>query len=163
MCLKQNVRFITSYETKKTVIHKKAKANVIYKVTCSGCNEDYIEKTDLNLVKRLNDHASREDQTTYQHLSKSEHFAHIIGLHRLPDIDASTSETSNKQNFVCSINSNFCVLDTCFNWSQLLFSEALYIKNRAPKINDSLKVTRQLELFRQNGNLFRLTFGQWSL
>ena len=34
----------------------------IYKVTCPGCNEDYIGKIDRNLVTRLNEHASREDQ-----------------------------------------------------------------------------------------------------
>ena len=34
------------------------------------------------------------------------------------------------------------------NWSQLLFLEALYIKNLAPKINDGLNATRKLVLFR---------------
>ena len=40
----------------------------IYKVTCPGCNEDYIGKTDRSLVTRLNEHASCEDQHMYQHL-----------------------------------------------------------------------------------------------
>ena len=66
----------------------------------------------------------------YQHLLKYEHFAHIIDLLRLPDIDASTTE----------INRN--------KWSQFLFLEALYIKNLAPKINDGLEATRKLVLFR---------------
>ena len=95
-CLKENVRFITSYETKKTAMFCSAKdsipiqqkANVIYKVTCPGCNED------LNLVTRLNEHTSREDQPMYQHLSECEHFALISDLHRLPDIDASTTQRS---------------------------------------------------------------------
>ena len=94
-----------------------------------------------------NEHASREDQPMYQHLSKCEHFAHIIDLHRLPDIDASTAEINNKRHFVDAIISNFCVLDTCCNWSQLLFSEALYIKNLAPKINDGVKAPCELVLF----------------
>ena len=49
-------------------IHQKA--NVIYKVTCPGCNEDYVGKTDCNLVTILNEHAPREDQPMNQHLSK---------------------------------------------------------------------------------------------
>ena len=49
-------------------IHQKA--NVIYKVTCPGCNEDYVGKTGRNLVTRLNEHASHEDQSMYQHLIK---------------------------------------------------------------------------------------------
>ena len=124
------------------------KANVIYKVTCPGCNEDYVGKTDRNLVTRLNEHASRKDQPMYQHLSKCEHFADITDLLRLPDIDASTTEINNKQNFVNAVISNFRVLGTCCNRSQLLFLEALYIKNLAPKINDGLKATRELVLFR---------------
>ena len=76
---------IVSYETKKTAMFCSAKdsipihqkANVIYKITCPGFNEYYIGKTDRNLVWRLNEHASREGQPIYQHLSKCEHFAHI--------------------------------------------------------------------------------------
>ena len=118
----------------------------IYKVNCPGCNEDYIGKTDRNLVTRLNNHASREDQSMYQYLWKCEHFAHIIGLDRLPNIGVSTRDISNKQHYVNAVNSNFCVLDTCCNWSQMLFLEALYIKNLAPKANDGLKATHDLSL-----------------
>ena len=96
---------------------------------------------------RLNEHASCEDQPMYQHLLKCEHFALVTDLHRLPDIDAPTTEINKKQQFVNTVISNFCVLNTCCNWSQLLFSEASWIKNLAPKINDSLKATRELVLF----------------
>ena len=116
------------------------KTNVIYKVTCPGFN-------DRNLVSRLNEHAFREDQPMYQHLSNCKHFAHIIDLHRLPDIDASATEINNKQHFFNAVMSNFCVLDTCYNWFQLLVLEALYIKNLASKINDGLKATANLFYF----------------
>ena len=74
-CLKENVCFITCYETKKTAMFCSAndsipirqKANVIYKVTFPDCNEDYVGKTYRNLVTRLSEHASREDQPMYQH------------------------------------------------------------------------------------------------
>ena len=61
--------------------------------------------------------------------------------------DTSTTEINNKQHFVNAVIFNFCVLGTCCNWSQLLFLEALNIKNLAPKINDGLKATRELVLF----------------
>ena len=73
------------------------KANVIYKVTCPGCNENYVGKTDRNLVTRLNELASHEDQPMHQHLSNCEYLTHTIDLLRLPDIDASTTEISNKK------------------------------------------------------------------
>ena len=93
---------------KKSIsVHQKA--NVIYKVTCPGCNEDYVGKTDRKLVTRINEHVFREDQPMYQHLSKCEHFAHIIDLHRLPDMEASTTAINNKQHFVKAVISNFCI------------------------------------------------------
>ena len=82
----------------------------------------------------------------YQHLSKCEHFVHIIYLHRLPDIDDSTTMINDKQNLVNTAISNFCVLDTCCSWSQLLFLETLY-KHLAPKINDGLKATHKFFFF----------------
>ena len=58
-CLKVNVCFITCYETKRAALFCSAKdnirihqkANVICKATYPGCNEDYVGKTDLNLVQ----------------------------------------------------------------------------------------------------------------
>ena len=69
----RNALLITCYEAKKTEIFCSAKdsiailqkANVIYRVTCLSCNEDYVRKTDLNLVTRLNEYASRENQLMY--------------------------------------------------------------------------------------------------
>ena len=153
--LKENVHFITCYETKKTVIffspkdsipiHQKT--NVIYKVASPDCHEDYVGKTDRNFVTRLNEHTSHEDQPMYQHLLKCELYAHIIGLHRLPDIDASTTEINKKQHFVKAGNSNFSGLESCCYWSHSLFLEAFYIKNLAPKIKDRLKTTHKFVLF----------------
>ena len=45
----------------------------------------------------------------------------------------------------------------------MLFLEALYIKNLAPKINDGLKATRELVLFQQSSDWLTLTFGKWSV
>ena len=66
----------------------------------------------------------------------------------MPDIHALTAEINNKQHFVNTVISNFCVLGTCGNWSQLLFSEALHVKNLALKFNDGLEATCKLVLFR---------------
>ena len=116
-------------------VQKCLKENVVFKVTCPNCGENYVGKTDRNLVTRLHKQASCEDQPMYQHLSKCEHFAHIIDLLRLPDIDASTTEINNKQHFVNSVLSNFCVLDTCCNWSQFaIFRSIVHQKNCTQKL-----------------------------
>ena len=79
---------------------------------------------------------------------KSEQISHIIDLLRLPDINALTSEISNKHHFANAVMSTYCNLDTWCTWFQLLFLEALYFKYLAPKINDGSKVIRDFVLFR---------------
>ena len=128
------------------------KANVICTVTCPDSNEDYVGKIDCNLVTRFDEHASHEGQPMHQHLSKCEHFAHIIDLHSLPDIDASQTEIGNTQHFINAVIPYFCVVHTCCNWSQLLFLQALYIKNLPHKINDGLKATGELGLSRKSND-----------
>ena len=94
-CLKENVHFMTCYETKKTAMFRSASDNIpihqkatgIYTVTCPDCNKDYAGKTDRNLVTRLNQHGSLKNQPTYQCLSKCEHFSHITDFIALPEIN----------------------------------------------------------------------------
>ena len=53
-CFKTNVKFVSSYDTKKCAmfcsvkdkIPTHQKSNVIYTIKCLGCGEDYIGKTD---------------------------------------------------------------------------------------------------------------------
>ena len=54
--------------------------------------------------------------------------------------------------------SNFCVLGNFCNWLQLLFLKALYIKNLAPKVNNSYESIRDLGLFRYSGDRLKMTF-----
>ena len=82
------------------------KASVIYCLTCRGFNKKYIGKTDHNLVICLNNQVSRDGQPMYQHLSRCEHYNHIVILMKLPNTDSATS---------------FGIVDNCSNWSQLLF------------------------------------------
>ena len=74
------------------------------------CNEDYVGRTDCGLVTRLNKHGYRKDRAMYRRLSRFEHLTHIINSIILPDIDALTSEISNKKHFV-NVITNFSVLD----------------------------------------------------
>ena len=52
------------------------KANLIYKFTCPGCQK-----------KRLNEHATRDDQPIHQHLTSWMDFNCIVQLFKMPEID----------------------------------------------------------------------------
>ena len=47
-----------------------------------------------------------------------------------------------------AVLNNYKIIDTCANWSQLLFLEAFYIKNLNPAINKGLKASKELVLFK---------------
>ena len=72
-CFNQNVKFIKRYKTNKLAmfcsnkdnIQFQQKANVIYRITCLGCYNKYIEKTDRNIITRLNEHGTKPDQPMY--------------------------------------------------------------------------------------------------
>ena len=43
-------------------------SNVVYKLSCPGCSQQYIGKTDRSLAFRLREHATRPEQPMYHHL-----------------------------------------------------------------------------------------------
>ena len=49
----------------KDHIQFQQKANVIYRITCSGCYSKYIGKTDRNIITRLDEHGTKPDQSMY--------------------------------------------------------------------------------------------------
>ena len=49
----------------KDHIQFQQKANVIYRITCLGCYNKYIEKTERNIITRLDEHGTKPDQPMY--------------------------------------------------------------------------------------------------
>ena len=55
-CLKQPVKFIVVYNTRKVSFYL-SQNNVVYQITCPGCAKSYIGKTNHCLQKHLLEHA----------------------------------------------------------------------------------------------------------
>ena len=72
------------------------KSNNIYCLTSLGCNENYIKKTDRNLVTQLYGHGSSENQPMHQHLLKCQHETDSVNLVRLLDFDSRTTSVVTK-------------------------------------------------------------------
>ena len=124
------------------------KSNVVYCLICPDCDEKYIGKSHRNLATRLNEQGSRYDQPLYQHLTKCEDFNGIVNLMKLPDTDSATVAVDKREYIRKAVLIHFCIVDSCSNWSQLMLFEAFYIKTLAPSINDGLKASRELLLFK---------------
>ena len=150
------VTFIIRYDTTKTSYYCSnkdpvadyQKSNVIYRLTCPGCSQTYIGKTDRCLYFRLNEHARRKDQPMFKHLVDCTLFSDMVSLMGLPTVNDEHSVMVDFDAYIHNaVHGNFEVIDTSDNWSRLEFLEAYYIKNLRPGINDGLKASRELNLF----------------
>lgn len=93
---------------------------------CPCCKENYIGKTDRNLVTRLHEHRSRDNQAMHQHHLKWEHFIDTVNLMRLPDIDSTSSSVVKKEDLLHTVLFHFRNVGSCSNWFQLLFRRILH-------------------------------------
>ena len=139
---------LSMFYSSKDQIPTDQKANLIYRFTCPGCNEKYVGKTDRNIITRLHEHGSRIDQPLHIHLTNCDKFGDIITVMQLSNMNNSVVPVNRKEHHLNAVMNNFSIADFCNNWSQLLFLEAYYIKIFQPKINEGLKASSELVLFR---------------
>ena len=158
--LNKPVKFIVVYQTKnvsyflsnKDKIPDVSRNNVIYEITCPGCNKRYIGKTERCLGKRLLEHSSDfQNSAVAQHFSNCDHVNYLTNL----------SDLSYNLNDTCLllsptlpiyknlITDNFRISYCCKNKNPnlMLLLEALFIKFNRPWLNNGLKASKQLTLF----------------
>ena len=146
----KNIKLVVQYQTTKICFFTSTKDRtpllsnscVVYKMTCPGCAETYVGKTECTLHKRTAEHAwESKDSAINQHLNNCADYHHIRGLHAI-------NETLDlKEFYMNTVRNNVCILAKAHNWQTLLFLEALYIKDQSPQLNTGLKATKQLQLF----------------
>ena len=85
----------------------------------------------------------------YKHLVNCSSFNEIVSLYRLPDChnDLPSTCVNLKEHIFNAVHTNYEVIDRNYNWSQLAFLEAFYIKNLKPSINEGIKASRELDIF----------------
>jgi hypothetical protein len=148
---------LSNFTSTKDKVTTLMKSNVVYEVSCPGCGENYIGKTERILEQRATEHASTDKESPMRnHLQHCQHFLHLYGMISISDhlftdsrsIDNDeeciSRQTFAKQALQCSIK----VLDSDSNWNRLLYKEALCIERKDPSLNRGLKASRQLKLFR---------------
>ena len=155
-CFKENVKFIKRYNTKKLAmfcsskdqIQFRQKANVIYRITCPGCFNKYIGKTDQNIITRIDEHGTKPDQPMYQHLTNCAGFEEYLRFYALPDMDTANTIVSKDLHMHNAVIDNTEIIDYNDKWAQLQYLEAYYIKTMSPEINVGLKASKELQLFK---------------
>ena len=94
---------------------------------------------------------SMENETLslFKHLPECEMFKETCNLYTLPSLynESGPNEISLSPHILSAVLQNHEILDFNYNWSQLLFLEAYYIKKHDPVINHGLKASKELLLF----------------
>ena len=138
---------ISDFCSVKDKIPVEQKNNVIYKIRCPGCGEDYIGKTDCCFGKRMHEQGNKPEQPMFQHLQKCEEFNHLISLNALPDIDDHNYVIIRKKAHISeTIKNNSKVIKTSRDWLELCYLETFLIKKYKSKINHGIKASRELQL-----------------
>ena len=119
------------------------RSSVIYQVTCPGCLKRYVGKINRCFHVKMNRHGRKLDQPMHRHLSYFQELGHLYSL----QCDDQTVNTDIKEDLINAVLNNCCIIDQHNNWSQLSFLEA-YFKTLKSDINDGLKASKKLELFK---------------
>ena len=120
-----------------------SKSNVVYRFTCPGCSSAYIGKTDRTLFIRTKEHATRQDHTVKQHIDNCSNVEHLFNMFNVFNDDV------NKRQFLIQlVRDHTSIIDQANNWNVLLYKEALHIKQKNPILNNGLKGSRELQLFK---------------
>ena len=101
----------------KDHIQFQQKANVIYRITCSGCYSKYIGKTDRNIITRLDEHGTKPDQLMYQQCI----------------IDAFNTIVSKELHLHSAVTENTKIVHHNDNCAHLQYLESYYIKAMPPE------------------------------
>ena len=150
-----NTTKLTSFTSTKDKTPKLMKSSVVYEVSCPGCGESYIGKTERILKERTKEHAFTDKESPMQnHLQHCQHFLHLHGMISISDdlfsddIEKENGNITHPSYARQVLENRIKILDNDQNWNRLLYKEALAIERKGPSLNQGLKASRQLKLFR---------------
>ena len=141
--LTQSVNFMVIYENKKIAyflpnkdkIPKLSKSKIIYQITCPGCSNSYIGKTERCLKSRLLEHSDRTKSAVGHHFYNCGNVRHIVDMHHLFDrLNDKTTDSDDVSIFISNLiinNSRIVHSPNSRTSNFLLFLEALYIKHKS--------------------------------
>ena len=102
--------------------------------------------TSLNVqfVTRTEKHAcSDEESYIYDHIKNCSYYSYIENLFRFNNYSFDKALFS-----INSARSDTKIIDSALDWNILLIKEALLIKQKMPKLNNGLKASKELKLFK---------------
>ena len=98
----------------------------------------------VQVVTRTEKHAcSDEGSDIYDHIKNYSYYSYIENLFHF------NNDSFDKALFsINSVQSNTKIMDSTLDWNILLIKEVLMIKQKMPKLNNGLKASKELKLFK---------------
>ena len=84
----------------------------------------------------------------FQHFRSCEEFNYKLNLYSLADIFLDARTVDHMEHVYNGVIDNCKILDSCNNWAILQYLEVYYIKSKSSVINDGLKASKKLQLFK---------------
>ena len=135
---------IAMFCSNKDKIKPLDKANVIYKFKCPGCSNEYIGKTERNLITRLKEHGNGEtDSAINMHLQHCTLYRELLSFNSI----LYTSKLDYYKLKLNDILSNTHILAYHDRWSHLSFLESYFIKYFNPSLNTGTRAAKEMKLF----------------
>ena len=97
---------ISNFCPTKDKLPKSQFSNVVYKITCPGCCSEYIGKTDRNFSTRIHEHATRENEPMFKHLSECAPFEDSLSMLSLEDANGTSVELNKHLHIKNALENN---------------------------------------------------------
>ena len=125
---------------------------VVYEFICPGCIANYVGKTERTLHERCAEHAwDDKDSVVFNHLNECIGVQHLLEIGKLaPSLLTNNiidDEFDLRSSHINLVQMSTQIIDCHKNWNVLLFKEVIKIKEIKPTLNNSLKVSKKLQLF----------------
>ena len=138
---------LSNFCSEKDKIPEGQRSNVIYKIKCPGCGENYVGKTSCCFQKRMDEHGTKSDQPMFLHLENCEPFKYISTLHDLPSNGSDSHGINRKLHIHEAVKENSKVLLSSNDWLKLAYLEPFMAKKHRSTINHGSKAMKVLQLF----------------
>ena len=121
---------------------------IVKNKSCPGCSNNYIGKTEKSFFKRINKHAFKDkNSVVYNHINNCDEVKYLVDLLNIDQVQTERDKFDKKMYSIATVKENISITDRARRWDNVLFEEALHIKEKNPTLNNGLKASKELKLF----------------
>ena len=83
----------------------------------------------------------------YNHINNCDEVKYLVDLLNIDQVQTERDKFDKKMYSIATVKENISIIDRARRWENVLFKEALHIKEKNPTLNNGLKASKELKLF----------------